>query len=209
MIGQNSNNRASGITAKDCDAGIPISGRTSGTGTYQILKVNADGSLPGGETPLPDATTSYMAQAQPIAVPPGAFAATTFLDVTQITAVVIDAGLYRINPFYMFPGAPGGSINLALARGGSTLLNYANTLTPYVDPFIPTTNDFFNGLAGFWHNNAVQVVGGSANTPYNRSNALNVYLDTGSYAMIAWVDTGITSIGGTGYCGVIEFTKIG
>lgn len=44
MITQNSNNRASGSTARTCDAGIPISGVTP-TSTYQTLQVSATGAM--------------------------------------------------------------------------------------------------------------------------------------------------------------------
>lgn len=44
MITQNSNNRATGSTALNCDAGTPLVGVTP-TNTYQIIKVNASGGM--------------------------------------------------------------------------------------------------------------------------------------------------------------------
>lgn len=47
MINQQSNNKASGYTSKQCDAGIPISGRTNDTGIYEIVKVTTEGEIIG------------------------------------------------------------------------------------------------------------------------------------------------------------------
>ncbi len=87
---QNSNLRPDGSTAIQCDAGTPIMGRTSTTGTYQILKVNADGSIAGLPSPIADASVYYSLTPNITPSPIGAMAGGTailYADIINMTAM--------------------------------------------------------------------------------------------------------------------------
>ena len=108
MIGQNSNNKATGYTAKECDAGLPISGRTSSTGTYEIIKTLDDGTLIV-QQPLSDSVLPYAMDALNVATPGGAIGAGIIVAKQQITSSAIEAGLYKITPYYVMDGNAGGA----------------------------------------------------------------------------------------------------
>jgi len=210
MITQVSNNRPSGSTAKQCDAGIPVVGRTDATGQYQIIKVAADGTVAtnAGATPLSDTTTPYSLLPSTTPLPiAGALGANLFLGTYQV-ADTITAGVYRINPAVFFEGTTGGSINIALVKSSGLLNTYLSGLAPFTDAVAPTSTNFANGLAYFWHNNAVVSFGGSVAGSFNRSNSATVYLESGTYNIAVWVDTGITTGLGAFYTGLYEFSKV-
>lgn len=209
MISQSSNNRPSGSSAKSCDAGIPIVGRTSSTGVYEILKVNPDGSISTGATPVSDTIAPYTPNPSAVGTPGGVIAAGTLIVNTTVIGTAIDAGLYRINPYFAYAGAAGGSVNIMLIKQGSTIETYVNTRGVYVDTYNPTISDISDGIAAYWHGNAIQDFGISLFTAYNRSNAQNYYLESGTYNMVIWVNSGITQSAPTQYVGFLEFSKIG
>ena len=208
MIGQNSNNKATGYTAKECDAGIPISGRTSDTGTYEILKVNADGSI-ATQSAMPPAIGYLGTNAVAIVLPAFAPPANTYLGSVQLNGGnLIAAGLYRINPTFTWSGAAGGGVSFILANNSQIMGGYIASLPP-LNAFAPTIGDLQNGFYGYWHNTATQILGGNMMITYNRSQSLDVYLDAGFYTMALVTDGAFVSNGPGGFFGFYEFTKLG
>jgi hypothetical protein len=209
---QNSNLRPDGSTAIQCDAGTPIMGRTSTTGTYQILKVNADGSLPvGANTPLTPPSTPSSNSPFSVTLGSGIIGAGTFLFCVPCTIITTpNAGLYRINPFVAFNGIGAGSINIALVEDSSSLASYCFGLNPGVDAFSPGISNLTSGLSCWWHNNTAEAISGQVQIAYNRNNPTNAYLSNTPQFLLAWVHTAITvgALGQFNY-GFYEFAKIG
>ena len=209
MIAQSSNNRPSGSTAKQCDAGIPVVGRTSATGEYQILKVNPDGSLAGiGNVPLDNANCPFIDSMAASGTPGGAIPPNSIIAYQPVIANPITEGMYRINPVLFYDGTPTGSVNFTLVKIGSTLDAYINTRVPFVDSFAPIITDLISGLGGFWHNVSIQTFGTNIQTAYNRNNALTTFLTAGSYALLITVDGAITQNAGGQFFGFYEFSKV-
>jgi len=207
MITQNSNNKPSGYTGKTCDSGTPISGITS-TQEYQIIKVNSDGSIVSGLSPLAGTNNYILNNAQNIPLVAGAPPTGTFLGFIPVGGQ-IQAGSYSINPTFIYDGNAGGGISFILYRSLSLLDTYINTLPPF-NPFLPTITDLSSGLAGYWHNTSSQQLGaGTIFTSYNRNNSLTCYLDAGLY-FLAIITDGATSFNvGNGLAGFYEFNKLG
>ena len=204
---QNSNLRPDGSTAIQCDAGTPIMGRTSTTGTYQILKVNADGSLPGNASPLPLA--NYLAFNSIFTTfPPGTPGVNVLVQKVSLFSgnPITESGLYRLNPTCVFSGSGTGGIDFILYPVGYAIETYIDGLTPGTDAFNPTIFDTI-GVTAFWHNTAVQNFGVNNKIAYNRDNSFDVYLDSGSYKLAIISSGGITYTG-QGFVGFYEFSKI-
>lgn len=209
-ITQVSNNRPAGSTAKSCDAGIPIVGRTSATGVYEILKVNSDGSLPlaangTAVSGVPTASSpSYTAN--PVT---GIKPAKLILAYTQLTPAPITAGMYRINPFFRADlAAAGGSVSFVLIKAGTSLDVYTSSQVPFADAYNPLNNDFLTGYSFFWHNIAMQVVGGTVAVSYNVNTEKTLYLEAGQYWLLTQVDTAINMTAGAVAVGTYEFTAL-
>ena len=205
MIGQNSNNKATGYTAKECDAGIPISGRTGDTGTYEIIKTLADGTLAG----FPSATSgaNYVGfNLSFFAVPGGLPAANTYLG-SSSAFTISENGQYNVNPLFIYPGAAGGGISFVLYKDVTTLGTYFSTLPPF-NAFQPLITDVASGMFGYWHNSASQAFGGNLMISYNRSNTLSVNLTVGTYYIGVVTDGAINIGAGVAGVGVNEFLKI-
>lgn len=208
MIGQNSNNRNVGTSTKDCDAGLPIAGRTGGnvTDSYQILKLTNDGTLAGFPTAVGGLPYSGFFL-NTFAVTGGAPPANTYLGSSNSFGVTSD-GQYNVNPILIYPGAAGGGISFVLYKDGTDLWTYINGLVP-LNAFNPTSTNVANGLYGYWHNSASQGFGGTLMQSYNRTNTLSTYLTTGTYYLAAITD-GATNIAvGVAQIGFNEFVKIG
>lgn len=206
MITQVANNKPSGFQSVQCDAGIPVSGRTSDTGSYQILKLNANGSL--APSNITQTGVPYIGTPTAIALVPGLPPNNTFLGSVPATSVPITtAGTYRLNPTFLFEGTTAGGISIILAKDTTNLGAYIQTLPPF-NAFNPVITDFATGLYAVWHNSVVQGVGNSVQTAYNRSNALEVYLDTGLYTCAIVSDTGLNITGNAGLFGFYEFMQI-
>lgn len=209
MITQKSNNRPSGSSAKSCDAGIPIVGRTSSTGVYEILKVNADGSLPlaangtfvsGVPTPsTPTATANPLTSVKPAGL---------VLAYNAVNVAPITAGLYEINPFFICNASVAGSVNFMLIKSGTPLDVYATGRAPFTDSFTPGITDFQTGYAAFWHNVTNQALGGNNVLAYNRDNKQSVYLEAGIYWLLIYVHTDITMNAGANYFGFYTFNQL-
>jgi len=209
MIGQNSNNRNVGTQPKDCDAGIPIMGRTGGnpTDSYQIIKTDYDGVLIG----FPKAVGGQNYQGfflGTFAVPGGAPPANTFLGICSNTFNVSADGQYQVNPVLIYPGAPGGGISFVLYKDFTAMGAYISTLPPF-NAFNPSSADVTNGLYGYWHNSVSQNFGGALMYAYNRDNTLSTYLTVGQYNIAAITDGATNFAAGTAQIGFNEFVKIG
>lgn len=208
MIGSNSNNRPSGSTAKSCDAGLPISGRTSSTGEYQILKVGADGGIITG-APVPDASIPYAPTPRQFLNPiGGALPVDRIVFNQQIISTTIASGVYRINPFYIYEGTAGGSVNFLLIKETTTLNTYAITRNPFVDNWAATVNNYQDGFAGIWHNVAVEEIANNIFLSYNRNNPAEIYLEAGTYRLVVYVHTSISTVNASTFTGFYEFTQI-
>lgn len=208
MIGQNSNNKATGYTAKECDAGIPISGRTGDTGTYEIIKTLPDGTIIV-QQPLADTIIPYAIDALNVGTPGGVLGAGIIVAAQQITSTAINAGLYKITPYYVMDGNAGGAVNIVLFKKGTTIATYAATRTPFTDTFAPSITDMDTGFAYFWHNITMQSIGGTIRTSYNLSLTAETFLEAGEYVLLVYVHTAITQNATSQYIGVQQFTQIG
>lgn len=207
MIGQNSNNKATGYTAKACDAGIPISGRTGDTGTYEIIKTLADGTIAGFPSPL-NAPIYSGTNLSFFAVPGGLPPANTYLGSAVAAFAVTENGQYLVNPVFIYPGATGGGISFVLYKTTTTLDAYISTLPPF-NAYAPTMADITTGLFGYWHNSTSQNFGTNLMFAYNRNNALSVNLTNGLYNIAAITDGATNITPGVAAIGFDEFTKIG
>ena len=211
MIAQVSNNRASGSTAKSCDAGVPVVGRTSSTGTYQILKVAADGSLATGGAP--SSNVPYIGVPLPYALNPVALKGVgTIVYYSQFTTSSLDAGLYTINPIYLIDTlTAGGSVNFAIIKIGTAMDAYCSSRLVGTDAFAPSTTDFLSGYNLWFHNCPLEVISsvGMQGTASLNAQQKNVYLPAGGYSLLVWVHTAFTNNSPTGYVGFTEFTQIG
>jgi hypothetical protein len=201
MISQISNNKPSGYQSVDCDAGIPISGRTASNGSYQILKLSDTGSLLV-QSGIDASAVAYQIESN-VGTPTGAIGgkvAGIFLGTTAVITTAISSGFYTISPSFIAEANSGGAITLILVKVGTTLDAYAGTLNAGTDAFLPSlANIQGGGLACLWHtlplNNRLSTsimsaTGGNANTLEK-----TVYLEAGSYNMISVVDTAITTAG--------------
>jgi hypothetical protein len=208
-INQVSNNRPSGSTAKACDAGIPIVGRTSSTGVYEILKVNADGSLPlaanGTFVSGVPTSDSPTAGANPTT---GVKAVDLVLAYNLVTPTPLTAGLYKINPFFICSATVLGAVDIMLIKQGSPLDAYTSTRAPFADGFAPSIGDFADGFAVFFNSVTNVNMGGNNALAYNRSNETTVYLEAGSYYLLVKVHTAITMTAGAIYSGFYNFTQL-
>lgn len=208
-IQQVSNNRPSGSTAKSCDAGIPIAGRTSSTGVYEILKLNADGGLSIGGSPSTVVPYTVQPTAYPLA-PVGAFGVGVMTYYDTINTSTLDAGLYTINPSYIVEsGTTTGAVNIALIKKGSLMDTYALTRTIGTDGFSPLITDFATGFVALWHNLPLETISSTIKATANlNATAKTVYLTSGNYALLVFVHTTFTTTASTTYVGFTEFTQI-
>lgn len=207
MISQDSNNRPSGSTAVQCDAGIPIMGRTSDTGVYQILKVNADGSLPTASVTIPTFPDLLTPNATVLA-PAGAKAANIILSYGTFTVNVATAGNFTIRPFFMADLTVLGAVTMYLIKNGSPLDAYTSTRLVGVDSYNPAITDYVNGLAASFHNIANQLIGISTAKTFVQSNnqQTEYYLEAGDYKLLVVVHTVLTTGATTIYDGFEIFT---
>jgi hypothetical protein len=206
MITQNSNNKPTGYTGKQCDSGIPISGRTSSY-DYQIIKVNPDGSLVSGVSYLAGTGNYIMNNAQPVGIVGGAPPSTTYLGSIPVGGT-ITAGSYTINPVLLYDGGAGGGISFLLYKQSTTIDTYISGLAPF-NLFLPSIANLSTGLSGYWHNTVSQQIGGTIFTSYNRNNTLTCYLDAGNYLLAIITDGATIFNAGVGLAGFYEFNKIG
>ena len=206
MINQNSNNKPSGFQSVDCDSGLPISGRTATNGSYQILKVNLDGTL--NTTNESVAPGEYLQFANTITVPTGALAANTYIAQVQLGA--FDSGIYRINPAFIFNGTTTGGLNFVLYNSLGSMFTYVNGLIQGA-AYAPTIANVApnGGVAAYWHNSAVQSFGTILEISYNRNNTIEVYLDTDTYYIAMITDGAVNITTNQAIFGCIEISKIG
>jgi hypothetical protein len=211
MVSNVNNQKASGSSAIQCDAGSPISGRTADDGVYQILKVNADGSLPTGVVPQTEANTPPLFQPLGGTLNPvGAFGVGVLVFYASINLTNIEAGLYAISPQFICATNSAGAVNFALIEDGSIMDAYISSRNVGVDSFTPTITDYSTGFALFWHNNALEVIGssGSRGTANLTAQRKQVYLKADTYKLAVWVHTAFTTSSPIVYVGFNEFAKI-
>lgn len=205
MISQNSNNKPSGSTAVQCDSGIPLIGRTGDTGVYQILKVNADGSLPTPTVTIPTFPDLITPNAAVLA-PAGAFAANVIMAFGNFSVTVTDAGIYTLRPFFMFQYVVLGAVNMFLVKVGSPLEAYINTRAVGVDSFSPSITDVSQGLSAQFHSIANQQIGGQiAKTLFAVNQQFDFYLEAGNYKLLITSHTAPTTGSATIYQGFETF----
>lgn len=201
MISQISNNKPSGYQSIDCDAGIPISGRTASNGSYQILKLSDTGSLLV-QSGVGASSVQYQIESN-VGTPTGAIGgkvAGIFLGNFNVITTAISSGWYTISPSFIAEASSGGAVTLILIKIGSTLDTYAGTLAGGTDAFTPSLADISaGGIACLWHTlpltnrlstSIMSATGGNANTLEK-----TVYLEAGSYNLAVVVDTAITTAG--------------
>jgi len=205
MINELSNNKPSGFQSYECDAGVPISGRTNTTGSYQILKVNSDGSINNATPDTQALYTGYNTTS----------IATIGVSPVNLTFVgksnpinIQNSGQYQVNPTFIYTGGAGGGISFILYQDGSVLNAYINSLTPFTDTFQATATDIASGLYGYWHNTVVQAFSVSLRTSFNRDNTNSLYLTAGTYYIAIITDGATVFNAGVGLIGFYEFLKI-
>ena len=199
MIANALSPKPSGYQSNECDAGVPISGRTSATGTYQILQLTPSGSMIT-ESVIPASGVQYEIET---GVPVGTGvvglkAAGIALAYENVIVTAITSGVYELMPFVSIDAQTGGSVSCLLIKIGSLLDTYANTLAFGTDPFAGSITDFAGGgLGAWWHNLAISQIGtGTAfATGNNQTMVRKTYLDAGSYKLAVIVDTAITTTG--------------
>ena len=194
---QNSNLRPDGSTAIQCDAGTPIMGRTSTTGTYQILKVNADGSIAGLPSPIADASVYYSLTPNITPSPIGAMAGGTAILYADIITASINAGSYTLSPMYQVQATTtGGAITMILVKVGSALDTYCSGLNLGSDAFSPNAGNVQNGFAQIWHNIPLHQLGTIAGVSTSTANAnvleKTTYLESGTYKLMVICHTAFT-----------------
>lgn len=189
-----------GSQLQNCSAGSPIGG-IDNNNIFRLLKLTASGGITNSP-PLDPTTTPYQIQPQ---APQGSGAvglkaASLALANFNVLSTAVTAGLYTIAPYFAIEANTGGTISLLLVKSGSSVDTYANTLTYGTDPWAPTFNDIANGgLAGAWHSLQMNGIGTGAASFALPTNAANItktlYLEAGTYRLIAVVDTALTTTG--------------
>jgi hypothetical protein len=199
------NLKQSGSTARQCDPGLPITGRSADTGQYNIARINPDGSMgtmgaAGGiSLPTPSAITVSI----------GAIVANRFLGTIAASASgsAFLEGMYRVNPTAFWQGTGGGSLSFILYKLGTTFDTYVGSVG-VGNPFTPSVTDISTGVAGYWHAVAGQAIGLQSFAAYNRSNALDLYLEAGSYNLMVFTDTNITTTLSPMLVGFYSFARL-
>lgn len=213
MINQLSNNKPSGTTSKQCDSGIPIMGRTSDTGEYQILKVNADGSLPisgggGGPVPVTGLGTGYFNVGGFL---PNYFnsniAANIYLGFGSITPTALTAGIYRITVAYNIEATtPSAGINFMLVNDSSTIAGSLGLLFPG-SAF--SFNTSATGIYAQWLNiTSTQITANIRTSITTGVHTQDMYLDAGFYSMHCSTAGAVNFTATNGYYGLYEFSKL-
>jgi len=147
MINQVSNNKPSGFQSKECDAGIPISGRTSDNGTYQILKLLPNGIV-ANQSPI---VAQYVGlPTTQIFVVPAAVTAGRFLGILPAFLTIDERGVYDLEPYVQLECTGTPIIDLIITSVSSGLTTYAGTISAGTDPFAPTFGDFTLVDSGFY-----------------------------------------------------------
>jgi hypothetical protein len=214
MINQLSNNKPSGYQSINCDAGVPISGRTASNGSYQILKVSDAGALLVQSTVDATGVNYNIENSAPVTIGTGLIGAGVYLFTVSVTTVSLSAGTYTISPSVFMEGAGTGSISLILADSSSLLVGYSATLNSGIDAFAPTVvPSFVSGVACVWHNLPLNALGtgGVITATGGNANVLEktVYLQAGNYTLIGFVDTAINITGAFSKIGLQGLMQVG
>lgn len=207
MISQDSNNRPSGSPAILCDAGIPIVGRTSTTGVYEILKVNADGSLAGLPVNVSNADVSYIDNPVSYPLNPALHTSGQLVGYSYIVLPAIVEGLYRITPFYQVDCPFGAAINFFIIKTGSAADAYASSLAIGTDAYNPTVAQL-DGVYGFYYNAIVQPVGSGTVSMTVNVSSQDIFLTAGTYQLACVAEAAFTNGTPTTTFGVQQFLKL-
>ena len=209
MISQDSNNRPSGSPAILCDAGIPIVGRTSTTGVYEILKVNADGSLAGFPANVTSVDVSYISSANANSYPlnPALHAAGQLVAYVNVVTAAITEGLYRITPYYQVDCPFGAAVNFFIVKNGSAADVYLSTLAIGTDGYNPNVAQL-DGVYSFYYNAIVQPVGSGTVSMAVNVLSQDVYLASGTYKVAVVAEAAFTNGSPTTTIGLQQFLKI-
>jgi hypothetical protein len=221
MINQQSNNKPSGQQGVECDAGIPIMGRTA-SNVYQIVQVDADGKLEvtgggGGGGIVVPLTSGFTYQPEQVTLPAAAYIGGTVLVYNGLptggfTVNVTQPGIYNIRPFFMFRASVNGTINLILIRKGSACDTYTSGRNVGADGYTPLISESI-GQVAFW--TAVPTLRASGGqvykTQFNPSTLpeFNYYLGIGEYKLCIVTNTATTTNDATLLYGFETFYKIG
>jgi hypothetical protein len=184
---------------------LPITGRSSDTGQYNIARINQDGSLgtvgaAGGINLISPAA---------IVTPIGLIAANTVVNFTGAIAsgAALLEGMYRVNPTAIWQGTGGGSLNFILYKTGTPFDTYAGSVGSG-NIFTPSLTDLQGGVAGYWHTVAGVAIGSQAFIAYNRNNALDLYLEGGNYNLLIVTDAAITTTLSPMLVGFLSFARL-
>jgi hypothetical protein len=217
MISQIANNKASGLTGKDCDAGIPIVGRTSGN-VYEIVKVENDGTLSSdaGGIVIPQ-TTGFTYQPEVSILPSGIIPAGAciiynplpssgfFIDITE-------AGIYNIRPFLFFRATVAGTITFVLIKTGTAADTYTSLRALGTDTWTPTISEVQGVVAYYTLIPTVRASGGTVyKTQFNPTLIPEncYYLGIGQYKLLVICATTSTTNDNNLLYGFETFYKIG
>lgn len=200
------NLKQSGSAAVQCDPGLPISGRSADAGSYNILRVNPDGST---GTQSAYAGSRWIQTPGAIAVTPGSPASETYLGNLAVnpSGTAILEGMYAINPTALWEGAAGGGLNFVIYAVGTPLDAYISGLTSG-NTFAPTSAQLSSGLAAFWHGVGAQLFGSGLNVAYNRTNTLEAYLAAGTYNIAVITNGTVNFTAGTLLMGFYQFARL-
>lgn len=141
--------------------------------------------------------------------PIGAIGANTVVNFTVaiVSGAALLEGVYRVNPTAIWQGTGGGSLNFILYKTGTAFDTYAGSVGSG-NIFTPSLTDLQSGVAGFWHSVTGQALGAQAYIAYNRSNALDLYLEAGNYNLLVYTETAITTNASPMLVGFLEFARL-
>jgi len=221
MISQNSNNKPNGSTAVECDAGIPIMGRTGDTGEYKIVKVEPDGSLSvnvdgGGGIVIPQ-TSGFTYQPEVATLPAGIIPAGACIIYNPLPGGgffinITEAGIYNIRPFLFFRATVAGTITFVLIKTGTAADTYTSLRILGSDTWTPTIAEVQGSVAYFTLIPTVRASGGTVyKTQFNPTllPEFNYYLGIGQYKLLVLCATTSTTNDNTLLYGFENFYKIG
>jgi hypothetical protein len=197
MIQQVSNNKPSGFSSKECDSGIPVSGRTADNGTYQILKLLPNG-ISANQFPI---ATQYVGLPQIVfGVAPATVTAGRYLGILPSILTIPQRGVYDIEPYVQLNCTGTPIIDIIMTSVSSGLTTYASTIVAGTDPFSPTFTDFALVDSGFIFDD-VPLLPVSATNDIQRSDLQSgqragkyhkFFMEPGDYAFILVARNGFT-----------------
>lgn len=200
MIQVVSNNKPSGFQSKECDSGIPVSGRTADNGTYQILKLLPNGTI-ANQYPI---TAQYVGLPNLVfGVAPAVVTAGRYLGVIPSILTIPVRGVYDIEPYVQLNCTGTANIDIIITSVSSSLSTYIGTIVAGTDPFAPTFTDFTLVDSGFIFdsvplvpvNSTADVQRTDVQSGTNAGKFHKFLMEAGDYNMILVARTGFTIVG--------------